>query len=623
MKPVNNLVSHIVANRWLKWSLVAMAFFVILLIVALISNLWINDVYQSRFLKGTKVGTVDIGGLSAEEARSKIDKRLDFINHRGFVYVSSAKTVTIYPNISAIDSPDSISSLVFWDIDKSLKEVSDFQQNNNFFYLPRKLWVLIKGENFPVSYRWDPGQYREVLMASFAGVLSNRQEASFRIVGDNLLINSEQTGQTFDYDQALETTQDLIEILASTDINLEVIADKPQVTTRVLENKKSEILGMARKGDLVLSWQDRTWTVPNDQWLKWLQVKAQGNNYIVGLDEKVFAQYLQDAGIKEAIELPVKEAKFELKDGRVSEFVGSQEGRAIDIRLSLENIEKLLVDNSELKSALIISLVKPKTSNQDVNDLGIAEIIGIGESDFKGSPPNRIYNIGVGAKALNGVLIAPGEEFSLVKALGEIDGEHGYKQELVIKGDKTIPEYGGGLCQIGTTVFRAALASGLPITERRNHSYRVVYYEPAGMDATIYNPWPDLKFINDTGKHILMQTRIEGTKLYFDFWGTEDGRVAMTTEPVIYNIVAPAPKKIIKTTDLEPGKTKCTEGAHNGADAKFDYRVQYPNQAEPKEMTFYSHYVPWQAVCLLGVTAEELAAEQNPSEATTTVPIIP
>ena len=133
MKAVNNLVSHIVANRWLKWSLVVMAIFVILAVVLLIANLWVSDVYQNRFLKGTKIGTIDIGGLTDEEARSQIDKRIDFINHRGFVYVAQAKTVTIYPNVSAIDSPDSLSSLVSWDIDESLKQVSDFEKNENFF----------------------------------------------------------------------------------------------------------------------------------------------------------------------------------------------------------------------------------------------------------------------------------------------------------------------------------------------------------------------------------------------------------------------------------------------------------------------------------------------------------
>ena len=160
----------------------------------------------------------------------------------------------------------------------------------------------------------------------------------------------------------------------------------------------------------------------------------------------------------------------------------------------------------------------------------------------------------------------------------------------------------------------------MPVTERRNHSYRVSYYEPAGTDATIYSPWPDYKFKNDTGKHILIQARIEYPKIYFDFWGTKDGRVAMTTEPEIYNIVTPPAKKIIKTTDIPVGIEKCTESAHNGADAKFDYSVQYADQPEPVEETFYSHYIPWQKVCLLGVTEEELLAEQETQNNSTTTP---
>jgi len=155
-------------------------------------------------------------------------------------------------------------------------------------------------------------------------------------------------------------------------------------------------------------------------------------------------------------------------------------------------------------------------------------------------------------------------------------------------------------------MFRTALGTGLPITMRRNHSYRVSYYEPAGTDATIYSPWPDLKFINDTGNNILIQSRIEGDNLFFDFWGTSDGRIATRTTPVIYNIVRPGPTKIIETLDLEPGVKKCTEHAHNGADAYFDYTVTFPN-GEVREKRFNSHYVPWQEVCLVGV--EKLSAD--------------
>jgi vancomycin resistance protein YoaR len=196
--------------------------------------------------------------------------------------------------------------------------------------------------------------------------------------------------------------------------------------------------------------------------------------------------------------------------------------------------------------------------------------------------------------------------------------------ELVIKGNRTIPEYGGGLCQIGTTVFRATLASGLPVTARRNHSYRVVYYEPAGTDATIYDPAPDYKFVNDTGGTVLIQTRIEGDDLIFEFWGKPDGRIANQTKPRIFNITPPPPTKIIETEDLPVGEKKCTEKPHSGADTEFTYTVTYPN-GEVKQEVFKSHYIPWQEVCLIGVpkgtlTPPDVAVPESDDSPTTEAP---
>jgi vancomycin resistance protein YoaR len=172
--------------------------------------------------------------------------------------------------------------------------------------------------------------------------------------------------------------------------------------------------------------------------------------------------------------------------------------------------------------------------------------------------------------------------------------------ELVIKKDKTVPEFGGGLCQIATTIFRAVLASGLPILERQSHSYRVPYYEPAGVDATVYDPRPDFKFLNDTGYHILIQSKIEGNFLIFEFWGTKDGRAVEQSKPVIYNVKPAPPSKLIETLDLPVGKKKCTERAHTGADAVFTYTVTYADSAVKKQ-EFRSRYKPWGEVCLIGV----------------------
>jgi vancomycin resistance protein YoaR len=122
--------------------------------------------------------------------------------------------------------------------------------------------------------------------------------------------------------------------------------------------------------------------------------------------------------------------------------------------------------------------------------------------------------------------------------------------ELVIKKGTTTPEYGGGLCQISTTTFRAAVKAGLEITERRNHAYPVKYYNPQGTDATIYPPHPDLRFKNNTPAYILIQTRIERNKLYFDFYGSDDGREVVLKGPYAYDKKASGAMKATWTQEV-------------------------------------------------------------------------
>lgn len=221
-------------------------------------------------------------------------------------------------------------------------------------------------------------------------------------------------------------------------------------------------------------------------------------------------------------------------------------GRTTDlengIKLEKEkNIKKIStfaldqINNKTKEKSLNLSyqIVGPEIKSEDVNKLGIDVLIGEGSSNFAGSPKNRIHNIEVATSRFQGKLLAPGEEFSFVDILGPVDGEHGYLPELVIKNNKTEAEFGGGICQVSTTVFRAAIYSGLEITARKNHAYPVQYYNPQGMDATIYIPRPDLRFVNNTSGHLLIQAEIEETKLKFKFYGTNDGRKVVIDGPHI------------------------------------------------------------------------------------------
>jgi len=277
-------------------------------------------------------------------------------------------------------------------------------------------------------------------------------------------------------------------------------------------------------------------------------------------------------------------ATFGIKDDKVSNFSLSKNGYAINEDKSLETIISFLNKEESNSNSIQLSynIIEPDIKYNDAEKLGIKEIIGEGKSNFSGSTTTRIFNIQVALKKFDGLIIKPGEEFSFVKNLGEVDGEHGYKQELVIKQGSTELEFGGGVCQVSTTAFRAAINSGLEITARRNHAYPVHYYDPQGMDAAVYVPSPDLKFINNTPGYILIQTEIDvaAKELVFKFYGTNDGRKVEVDGPHVLEKNSDGSMKTVfyqKVTDAD-GKIIIDE------DFKSSYKSpnDYPRESEQK-----------------------------------------
>lgn len=300
---------------------------------------------------------------------------------------------------------------------------------------------------------------------------------------------------------------------------------------------------------------------------------------------------------------------FIYKDGRVQEFSPAKDGLEVELdqlKIELEAALKQLETTNVDKVTIDIPVVRTPAefATEDVNDLGIKELIGVGKSNFKGSIASRIYNIALAASRLNGVLIKPGETFSFVNALGDVSALTGYKQAYIIQGNQTILGDGGGVCQVSTTFFRAALNAGLPIVERHAHSYRVSYYEqdsPPGIDATIYYPTVDIKIKNDTPGHILIQTFTDtkNLTLRFELYGTSDGRVASISKPVVSSVTPPPEDLYIDEPTLPAGEIKQVDYKAWGAKVNFNYKVERGGEIILEKM-FYSNYRPWQAKFLRG-----------------------
>lgn len=323
----------------------------------------------------------------------------------------------------------------------------------------------------------------------------------------------------------------------------------------------------------------------------------------------VLDNYLDNISAK--IDIPVQDALFQFSRGKVTAFKPSKIGRSVNREITKFKFAASLNELVKSKNKIVIidlpvETILPSFTTDQVNSFGIKEMIGRGYSEFAGSIPGRIHNVVLAADRLNGVLIKPGETFSFNQAVGDISAATGYQSAYIIKEGRTVLGDGGGVCQVSTTLFRAALASGLPIIERHAHAYRVHYYEevgePAGLDATVFDPNADLKILNDTPAYILIQTKPDSKNLSltFELYGTSDGRRSEIFNPQIWDITPPPPALYQDDPTLPKGVTKQVDFEAWGAKASFQYRVTRNGQTLI-DTKFNSNFRPWQAVYLKGI----------------------
>lgn len=301
------------------------------------------------------------------------------------------------------------------------------------------------------------------------------------------------------------------------------------------------------------------------------------------------------------IDVEAKGGVFNFNGDRVTAFELPEDGKSLNIQKAVSLYsEELLSSNGSSEINLPVEIVR---ASSVANEYGVRELLGEGGTNFRGSMKGRSHNIGLASERLRGILVPPGKTFSFNESVGEISAETGYDLAYIIKERRTVLGPGGGVCQVSTTLFRAAFNAGLPIVERYPHAYRVHYYEPpVGFDASVYAPYTDLKFKNDTLAYILIFSYFEPGKytLTFQIFGTKDGREVKIEGPVIENTTPPPEPLYQEDTTLAPGEVKQVDFAAAGAKVTVKRSVIRNGEILINE-TLRSVYSPWQAVYLVGV----------------------
>ncbi len=323
----------------------------------------------------------------------------------------------------------------------------------------------------------------------------------------------------------------------------------------------------------------------------------------LALDQAKWMAYFKELAAQ--IDRAPRDARLEIDpaSGSLTVLQPSQTGLTLDITQALALVAALPGQPTHTLD-LPVAVTQPAVPMENIDQMGLTSLVSEATTYFKGSAEARVRNIAVAASKFHGVVVPPGAVFSFNDNLGPVTAEAGFEEGLVIWGDRTAVGIGGGVCQVSTTAFRAAVMGGFEIVERWAHGYRVSWYETGtgpGLDATVYSPDVDFKFRNDTDHFLLIQTATDpaaGT-VTFRFYGTPTGRVVKLEKPIEENVVPHGDPIYQEDPTLPKGKTKQVEWPQNGEDVTVRRTVTL-GDAVIHQDTFFSRYRPWRATYLVG-----------------------
>ncbi len=564
---------------------------VITVIIFLLVMTTYEVAYWNKIYPGTKIAGIKVGNYNPQEAAQILQQQLP-----------ATREITLIWGTSEWKFPLSGWGVKYDYPDTALQAYGIGRQGSPWKNLQAKILAWKGGVDIKPVENIDEIKTTESIASISAIIDIPASEPQVSIVDGQIQVSPGENGQSVDEQKLFTQIKMALTDASTAHIVLPIQKLEPKLSAQQADQVRMRAEKLVGK-KIIVATGSESWEIPDTQIVSWIEPASASEWRTVQISE-----WINDLAL--TIDRPADNAHFSyLGSGKVEEFKPAVVGRAVDksklTAMVLDTVIQLSAPENQAQALEIpLTIVQPELSTADVNNLGITELIGRGESDYTGSIPNRIFNLQKAASGMHGVLVAPNEEFSFNKYVGDISAAGGYKQAYVIKDGRTILGDGGGVCQVSTTMFRAAMAAGLPITERHAHAYRVHYYEndrQPGYDATIFTPSVDFKFKNDTPGYILIQTKVDEAhkKLSFELYGTGDGRAVEISKARVWDVTSPPPALYQDDPTLAIGVVKQVDFPAWGSKAAFDYKVTR-NGEVLQQQTFYSNYRPWQAIYLKG-----------------------
>lgn len=356
---------------------------------------------------------------------------------------------------------------------------------------------------------------------------------------------------------------------------------------------------------------EQRWVWAPERLAELLAVQPLDGRLALEVDQERLARAVE--GLAQLVDSGTAEPRLRFEDGALRIVEEGRPGWRLRQEEASAQIAALLLRSVTTTRTLELpgDQLLPLITAESLPKLGITTLVAEGRSSFSGSAAYRITNIRAGARRMDGVLIAPDEEFSFNRQLGEVDAANGFVEGYAIIGNRTQLEWGGGVCQVSTTVFRSAFWAGLPISERHAHAFYISWYDRfglgpngdgQGLDAAIYTGVADLKFVNDTGSWLLLQTVMDEANqvLTVRLYGAAPTRQVQLAGPLVSNQVrAPGEPVYVDDPSLPAGTLRQTDVARSGRDITVE-RIILEDGVEVSREIFLTRFRAWPDIFVRG-----------------------
>ena len=549
--------------------------------------------YAGKAYPGVQAAGVSLSGQNLEEIETILGEKLTYPT-KGLIAFQDQQNLTLA-------KPNDIGVSV--DIPKmAARAVAVGREGNLFQKIGQQLNAWFRGKVIHPIVIFDQQKAADFLAGLAAEIDRPKVEAHLSWVGLDVEASPGQVGRQLDIEATLATLTEPVSRMIDCQIDLVIEDIYPlvldvSVQATLIEEILSEPL-------VIRAGEEGSWTIEPQELANMLHfslVQGVGNTeYQVTLDSNHLIVKLTPLSIE--LDTPAENARFIFNDETKELDLLRPEvvGRKLDIQATIHAIQQNLLSGAH-EVALVFEYQEPQVkSNATAEELGITDAVSVVSTYFYDSGSARVHNISTAASAFHGLLVAPGETLSMADILGDISLDTGYAEALIIYGDSTIEGVGGGVCQVSTTLFRAAFFGGYPIVERYPHAYRVGYYERGpnspgpGLDATVFIPVVDFKFTNDRSSWLLLETYIYGDQLLWKFYSAPDGREVEWSKSESNKTEAPDPL-YKENPDLDKGEIHQIEWEADGLDIIVERTVTREDQILYQD-SFITNYAPWRAV---------------------------